>query len=235
VQFDYSKTTALEGELISRVMPFYRWMRNNLPFQIRMFINDPTKYTNINKLRLNAQDAAGIDDENTPEFLKEQFAIPVNENKFLGLNLPLGDLTKLSDPLKLGADSLTPLIKTPLELSTNYNFFYKKPIEKFEGQQKQYELGPLKGELPVKTAYALEQGLGQIGRGFSQYLQKAEDVDQDTKFRMPRLGISSILKDYDAKQSAYFERLQELRKLQDYLKYIEQQTGVTPRSVREIR
>lgn len=235
VQFDYSKTTALESEVLTRIAPFYRWIRNNLPFQIRQFVNNPSKYSNINKLRLNAQDSAGIEEENTPEFLKEQFAMPVDTDKFLGLNLPLGDLTKISDPLKLGVDSLTPLIKTPIELSTNFNMFYKKPIEQFEGQTKQYELAGLEGELPIKAAYALEQGLGQIGRGFSQYLQKLENVDQDTKFRLPRLGIGSIVKDFDAEKSAYFERYEQLKALQDYLKYIEQQTGITPRPVREIR
>lgn len=235
VLFDYTRTTTAEREVLARMFPFYRWVRFNLPYQLKMFANDPAKYSNINKIRLNAQDAAGINEEETPEFLREQFAVPVSESKFLGLNLPLGDLTKLSDPLKLGADSLTPLIKTPLELATNFNTFYRKPIEKFEGQRKQYEFAGMEGSLPIKGAYALEQATGQIGRGFSQYLQKSGDVDQDTKFRMPKMGIGSILKDYDAAQSQYFEKLQELRKLQDYMSYIEQQTGNRPRSVREIK
>ena len=235
VLFDYTRTTNTEREVFARLFPFYRWSRNNIPFQIRMFIRDPAKYSNINKIRLNAQDSFGVEEENAPEFMKEQFAVPVSDKKFLALGLPLGDLTKVASPLKLGADSLTPLIKTPIELATNFNTFFRKPIEKFDGQTKQYQLGGLKGELPIKTAYALEQLTGQIGRGFSQYLTKPEDVDQDSKFRAPKLGIGSILKDYDPEMARYYEKVQELQAYQDYLKWIEQQTGTKPRSVREIR
>lgn len=235
VQFDYSRTTMAEKEIITRMIPFYRWMRNNLPFQIRSFINDPGKYANVNKIRTNAQSAFGIEEENTPDWMKEQFALPVSPTKFLSLGLPAGDLTKVSDPLKLLVDGLTPVIKTPIELSTNYNLFYGKPIEKFRGQEKQFSAFGQDFGIPSKTAYALEQMTGQVGRGFSQYLQKPEDVDQDTKFRLPKLGINSIVKDYDPEASAYFEQLQQLQELQDYLKWIEQQSGEKPRTINEIK
>lgn len=239
VQFDYSRLTPFERNVMARVVPFYRWMRNNVPYQLKSFINDPRKYSNFNKLRLNAQDAVGIDDENVPDYMKESFAIPLygeeGKGRMLGLNLPLSDLTKLTDPLKLTVDGLTPLIKSPIELSTNFNMFSRKPIERFDGQTKQYKLGPLEGQIPIKTAYALEQGLGQIGRGFSGYLQKSEDKDQDALFRVPTLGASSIAKPFDAKEAARLKKLQELKQLQDYLLYIEQQKGAKPRTVAEIQ
>jgi hypothetical protein len=52
---------------------------------------------------------------------------------------------------------------------------------------------------------------------------------------MPALGISSILKDFDVKQSNKFEKLNELKKLRDAINLIEQQTGKRPRSVKEIQ
>jgi hypothetical protein len=237
LQFDYSKLSPAEQQIFARVIPFYRWMRNNLPFQIRQFIHDPRKYAAVNKLRLNGQSAAGLDEENTPDFMKEQFAIPVSDKKYLGLGLPLADLTKLSQPFKTATDSLNTLIKTPIELATNTNFFYKKPIEKFEGQQQQFQIPGTKigFGIPIKTAYAIQQGTGQIGRGFSQYLQKPSDVDQDTKFRLPTMGISSIMKGYDAQQALKYQKMDELKKLQDYLNYIEQQTGEKPRTLKEIQ
>lgn len=237
MQFDYTKLAPFEQNIAVRVIPFYRWMKNNLPYQIRQFIHDPKKYANMNKIRLNAQDAYGIEENETPEWMKQQFAIPVSEDKFLAMGLPLGDLTKLAEPGKLVVDSMNTLLKTPIELVTNRNFFYNKDIQKFAGQEKQFEV-PGTGVgfgIPIKFSYLLEQTTGQIGRGFSQYLQKPEDVDQDTKFRMPRLGINSLVKPYDVEQAQYFERLEELRKLQDHLRYIEQQTGNKPRTVNEIR
>lgn len=237
-QFDYTNTTTFEQNFMVRAFPFYRWARNNVPYQIKSFINDPRKYANVNKLRLNAQDAAGINEENVPEFMKEGFYFPVasdgkGSGRMLGFNLPSGDLADLSNPGKMAFDMVTPLAKTPAELITNRNFFYDSPIEKFEGQERQLSaLGKGFG-VPEKTAYALEQAGGQIGRSAFKALGKKED--QDTKFRKPPLGISGVLKEFNADKENYFQSLDQLKKLQDYINYIEQQTGVRPRTVNEIR
>lgn len=241
VQFDYTRTTPLESEVLARIAPFYRWMRNNLPFQIRQFINDPRKYANINDARINAQEAVGIEEENVPDWMKESFAMPVygdgsGDGKFLGFNLPIGDLAKLSDPLKLITDAVTPLAKLPAELALNRNFFYDKPIEKFEGQEKQFQVpfgGPEFG-VDATLAYILEQLTGQPGRALSGYLQRPESADQDTMFRMPSLGISSLIKDFDVDKAKYFEGRQDLQQLLDLIRFIEQQTGQEVRTVNEI-
>ncbi|KIL35874.1 hypothetical protein SD71_10815 [Cohnella kolymensis] len=239
VQFDYTKLTPFEQNVVARVVPFYRWMRNNIPFQVRQFINDPRKYEYLNKARLNAQQAVGLDDENIPDYMKESFSMPISgeggKGKMLGLNLPLGDLTKLSRPGKTLIDSVSPLLKTPAELALNFNTFRGKPIQQFSGQQKQYEV-PGIGEfgVPIKGAYAFEQATGQIGRGLSGLMQKPENVDQDVKNRLPTLGISSLTKDFDAEKYAYYAKLNELKQLQDLILFIEQQTGDKPRTVREI-
>ncbi len=240
IMFDYTRQTPLEREVISRVIPFYRWMRNNLPFQVKQFIHDPRKYEAINKIRENAQSAVGIDEENVPNWMKESFAIPVSgkggSGKFLGLNLPVGDLTKLSHPLKTLIDAVTPLAKLPAEVALNRNFFYNKPIKEFQGQQKQFQFpgSDKKFGIDQTLAYILEQMTGQIGRGLSGYLTKPEQDNQDTKFRTPSLGISSVLKNFDADKAKYFELLDKLRQLQDYINYIEQQTGKRPRTMQEI-
>jgi hypothetical protein len=238
-QFDYTDITNFEREFATRAIPFYRWMRNNIPYQIRQFMHDPRKYSNINKARLNAQDVAGIEEENMPEWMKESFAIPVSgdgkgSGKFLGLNLPLGDLARTTEPGKLGVDSLSPLAKLPVELAMNRNFFYNKPIQRFEGQEKQFQLGDTEFGIPSKPAYALEQLTGQIGRGLSSYLQKPDDEDLDKKFRTPTMGISSVIKDFDVDKAKYFEHLERLRKLQDLMSYIQQQTGNRPPTVNEL-
>lgn len=254
VQFDYSKTTPFEKEIATRAIPFYRWMRNNLPFQIRSFINDPRKYANINKLRLNATEAVGIEDEDVPDWMKEQFAIPVygegGQAKALGLNLPLADLTKLSDPLKMLLDSITPLAKTPAELATNRSTFYDRPIQEFKGQERQLSvpdnfLGiPIPGGgtefssalQPNETlAYLLEQLGGQPVRQTLNLLASPKDEDQAKKFKDPVLGISSVLKDIDPNKSKYFQQRDELQALMDLIDYIEQQSGSRPRGVKEIR
>lgn len=254
--FDYTNLTNFERNVMTRVVPFYRWMRNNLPYQIRQFVNDPRKYANLNKLRLNAQESVGIDEDNAPDWMKEQFAIPIKGKglskylpepianflfedpksaQALGLNLPVGDLTRVSDPFKTAVDSSTPFLKLPAELALNRNFYFNKPIEEFEGDKKMFSI-PLVGEFGIgkKPAHAIEQVTGQLGRGFSRFFEKQGSEDQDAKFRTPRLGISTIFKGIDPEKSEYYERLEQLRKLQDLINAIEQQTGVRPRTVNEI-
>lgn len=251
VQFDYSRTTPFEREVLTRVAPFYRWIRNNLPFQIRQFINDPRKYANVNKIRLNAQEAAGIDDENVPDWMKENFAVPVTgaedgKGRFLGLNLPVGDLTKISDPLKMVTDSITPLAKLPLELAQNRSFFTEKPIEKFEGQERKFALpeniyglpipggGTQLGGIDQTLAYVLEQLGGQPVRAVMNTFQSPDASDQERKFLAPGLGISSLFKEYDVNKAKYFQQREELQKLLDLINYIEQQTGQPVRTLAEI-
>lgn len=239
-QFDYTNLTSFEREYMARLVPFYRWMRNNLPYQIQSFIYDPRKYMRINDVRMNAQEAAGISEENAPDYLKENFAIPVYGNdgkgKMLGLNLPLADLTRLSEPGKTTLDSVSPLVKLPAELTLNRNFYFNKPIERFEGHEKQFRIPGTDIEfgIPSKTAYAAEQLTGQIGGGFSRFLQKPDDVDQEQKFTMPTFGISSMFKDFDIDKANEFQLRRKLYDLQDLINYIEQQTGEKPRSVNEI-
>lgn len=243
VQFDYSRTTKAESEVMARMIPFYRWMRNNIPFQIKQFMNDPRKYSNLNKLRVNAQDTFGIEDENVPDYMKESFAIPVSgdgkgSGKFLSLNLPVGDINRVAGLDNIGktlVDSLSPIGKVPVELAMNRNFFYDKPIQKFEGQEKKYQVGNQEVGINPYWDYAIQAATGQIGRGMSSYLQKPEEVDQDTKYRTPSLGISSVLKDYDVEKSKYYQLLNELRKYQDMMDYIEQQTGERPKTIQELQ
>lgn len=254
VQFDYSKTTPFEREIATRAIPFYRWMRNNLPFQIRQFVNDPRKYANINKLRLNATEAVGIEDEDVPDWMKEQFAIPVygegGQAKALGLNLPLADLTKLSSPLQMLLNSITPLAKTPAELAMNRSTFYDRPIQEFAGQERQLSIPsnilgiPIPGGgkeftsamQPNETlAYLLEQLGGQPTRQLMNLLASPKDEDQAKKFKDPVLGISSVLKDIDPNKSKFFQQRDELQALMDLMDYIEQQTGSRPRGVNDIR
>ena len=252
VQFDYTRTTNAEREVFTRFVPFYRWSRNNIPFQLRQFINNPAKYARVGNAIEAQQENVGIDDTNMPGYMKEGMYIPWSgdgqgSGKLLAMNLPAADLTKLTNPGKLFVDSLTPLAKLPIELSSNTNFFFGNEIQKFRDEEKKYQIpeniwgmdipggGTQIGGLPVKTAYAVESLGGQPARGLSGLISKPTVAEQENQSLKPSLGIRSLLKNYDINESNYRAKQRELEQLLDYLKYLEQETGERPRTISDIK
>ncbi|CAN7361951.1 hypothetical protein [Paenibacillus sp. LjRoot56] len=251
-QFDYSRITKTEKEVFTRLAPFYRWSRNNIPFQLRKFAEDPARYSRVDKLRTNLQDSMGLEEQDTPEYMKQNLFMPVTSNgdgtgNMLGANLPVGDLTKLSNPGKLGLDSLTTALKLPIELVSNRNLFFNNDLKRFDGQEKKYQIpddvygasipggGTELGGLPVKLAYALEQLGGQPARALSKTFGKPTQQDAENSSLKPSLGISSLVKKYDIKETNLRAKQAELRKLMEYMDYLEQEQGERARSVNDIK
>lgn len=251
-QFDYSRITKTEKEVFTRLAPFYRWSRNNIPFQLRKFAEDPARYSRVDKLRTNLQDSMGLEEQDTPDYMKQNFFMPVtNEGDgtghMLGANLPVGDLTKLSNPGKLGLDSLTTALKLPIELVSNRNLFFNNDLKRFEGQEKKYQVpddvygasipggGKELGGIPVKLAYALEQLGGQPARALSKTFGKPTQQDIENNSLRPSLGISSLLKKYDIKETNLRAKQKELRDLMGVIDYLEQEQGERARSVNDIK
>jgi hypothetical protein len=252
VQFDYSDLTPTEREVLVRFIPFYRWSRNNIPFQIKKLATDPTRFENINKLKTEAQNYFGMDPDNESEFTKNSLAIPISGDGkgtgyMLGLNLPAADLTKLNDPLRLLTDSFTPLIKTPAEVGLNYDLYRGKKIKNFEGEQKKLQIpdrllgmnvpgaGKPLGGVPIKTAHALRQLGGNPARQFFDTLGVKTEREKEESAVKPNFGIKQIFKKYDINETNFYEKKAELRRLTELLDYIEQETGNRPKTVSDIK
>lgn len=105
---DYSDLTHAE-EYIKDVIPFYKWMRTNVPYQLRMLAENPAKLTLVHdKLKRYAFEAQGIDYEEAklqmPDYMQESLAIPIpswvpvvgskdkDALKFAMFDLPYADL-----------------------------------------------------------------------------------------------------------------------------------------------
>jgi hypothetical protein len=105
---DYAELTSAEDH-IRDIIPFYKWMRTNIPYQIRMLGENPAKMTFISqKLKSYAYDVAGVDqtaaEVNQPEFMKQTFTVPIPDwvpfvgskgpdgLKYLMADLPYNDL-----------------------------------------------------------------------------------------------------------------------------------------------
>ena len=135
--FDYAPEgmSQFEKLVMKRVIPFYTWQRNNIPFQLAQMVKQPEKYSGVAKVLRSLQGATSeerAEVESLPRHMRERFPIRLGKDKgktnyLYGIGLPLEDIAELSPQQQLSR--MSPLIKTPLELATNRHFYFEKPLE----------------------------------------------------------------------------------------------------------
>jgi hypothetical protein len=161
--FDYGDVNPFEKDVLKRVMPFYTWSRKNIPLQLEALATQPDKINKINLAINNAQQAYQVEQPDlsqVPGYIREQAPVYVGSNVEAGTvsAVPLANLIptfdiaaitkflntetapegiqrgKLGNALSTVMGGVSPLIKAPLEYLANYDFFRKKNIQEFEGQ-----------------------------------------------------------------------------------------------------
>lgn len=136
--FDYSDLTRFENDVLKRIVPFYTWLRKNIPLQVENLFNEKTAkifkaVDDINrqgglftdtKERFKSIDMTYLND-----FLKENRQLILNKNKqknlieFLSVSglLPQYDLNEVllmfANPLKAFENNATPIIRFMLALA----------------------------------------------------------------------------------------------------------------------
>lgn len=162
--FDYGDVSPFEKDVLKRAMPFYTWSRKNIPLQLEAIALHPDKINKINLAKENVQAAYGVqtpDPSEVPSYVVDGMPIytgrsedPAVVSVFqLQNTLPFADLApffkflntttepsaiergKLSPEISSALSSVSPLLKAPVELLANYDFFRRKTIQDFEGQK----------------------------------------------------------------------------------------------------
>lgn len=131
--FDYSDLTEFEKTTMKRIIPFYTFMRKNIPLQLEQMLVNPNLYRNIDKAfdeieRMSGEDF--IPDSERNEWHKDKIQLPFKvQGQKIGVNpqLPYEQLDRIS-PNKLLGQS-TPLIKAPVELATGKFAYTGIPID----------------------------------------------------------------------------------------------------------
>lgn len=144
--FDYNDLSDFERKVMKRIIPFYTWMRKNIPLQLEMLVEKPNIYRTYSK-GMNTIEGSVEDDERVPDKYKNDFAKdwiqlpgmqkgkssvewnpatkqydyvePKDEPAFINPNLPLGDLGKV--PL--------PTADFAKQMFSSMNQMIKAPIE----------------------------------------------------------------------------------------------------------
>lgn len=139
--YDYSKLTDFEREAMRRVMPFYNWTRQNIPFQLQQLLEHPGGVT--------ASAVKGADDVRAqtgfvPENVASGLAIPLGaegedgRQRFLtNTGLPFEDAFGMigtgGKPVQRTMEKVlgmtNPLIKGPLEYLAGRQFFSGRNLD----------------------------------------------------------------------------------------------------------
>ncbi len=132
--FDYVKSSQIQRQVIKRIDPFWSWHKNI----IRLAVSYPIKYPQrvmflafANKLGIEAYDdklrQAGVNPDNVPEYYKNMFILPWKDENGDDFYISLRGIDPLQD-IMIGASSLNPIIKVPLERAFGVNAFTQKPF-----------------------------------------------------------------------------------------------------------
>ena len=139
---DYANLTEFERVIGRRVFPFWSWLKQNTANQIKFVFSQPGRYGKIARVAQAVEAGAKkIPENERPEWFASQWmwqlpiTMPDGTALFFNPNYPFQDLNKL-DPKEFRRtvmSSMTPFLKTPIELATGYEFFKKAPIERYPG------------------------------------------------------------------------------------------------------
>lgn len=155
--FDYGDKTKFEKDVMSRVIPFYTWVRKNLPNQLENLVQRPGRIASFNKAGNAISASLGQTNDGSgiiPQYVREAFPVKVGANHYFNPNLPITDLgrTLFYDPdlgpsgsakemLRRQLGNTTPAIKDLVEWATGKSLFSGAPL----GSDANY----LSGQIPV--------------------------------------------------------------------------------------
>jgi len=210
--FDYGSLTETERNIFKRVVPFYSWMRKNIPLQLEQMIQQPGKYTAMAHGQKAIEGMSPATEEKyLPNWMREEeMYVRLPGRKYFNPDLPFQDLAKLtlSDrTINEIVAPISPLIKGLFEVAANKDIFRGKPLADQNLPSSQFAKEKIKKELLNNMR-------------FTSIYKKAtdEDIDQLDKLLDVMLGLKVYKFDVAQGRANYLRRKTQernaLRKLE---------------------
>ena len=184
--FDYSELTNFEKDIMRNVIPFYTWMRKNIPLQMESLLKNPAKYANVAKAYTEyggMSESIMGDDPPTPDYFSEQLAVRYpsnigNQPTYLMPDLPYMDFETAEGFLDEDKwiSMSHPFIRLGLETYRNKKSFTGAPIEdpNKAGQPLFLFDTDISGVYTPKVEYALEGLLPALSVGSRVHKKRQE-------------------------------------------------------------
>lgn len=146
--FDYNNLTDLERNVFRRLIPFYAWMRFNIPLQFHAMFNDPGRYAMVPKV-INEIQAQSPDWEDlpTPDYFDEAAATRLNfmrngKPMYILPGLPYVDINKvprlgtgmMEEATRDFMSGVGPIPKMIYGALSNQDPYFNRPIEAYPGE-----------------------------------------------------------------------------------------------------
>jgi hypothetical protein len=138
--FDYFELTPFERKVMKRIIPFYTWMRKNIPLQVEQVMKNPRNYSRIESV-MAAAEGDSIDWDERPDYINDSGAFKAGKTgAYVSPNLPFNDLARV--PTNLDAflqlmSGVNPIIKAPIEMATNLQWFNSRPLEEYPDETRE--------------------------------------------------------------------------------------------------
>ncbi|RMF55867.1 MAG: hypothetical protein D6746_13195 [Bacteroidetes bacterium] len=145
VMYDYHNLTAFERQVVKRLIPFWAWMRNNIPFMAKMYVLEPVKLVQYRRAWEAIQKGAGgaLTPEEIPPYLKNVWGVTVlrRYGKVYWMIqdnlLPQSDIVQLFNPGGWSDylfQSLSPFAKIAYEVATGRSSLTGRELFLFASQ-----------------------------------------------------------------------------------------------------
>tara|TARA_R110002096_G_scaffold5273_1_gene24687 strand:- start:38 stop:4090 length:4053 start_codon:yes stop_codon:yes gene_type:complete len=198
--FDYSELTDFEKNVMRNVIPFYTWMRKNLPLQMESILNNPAKYSNVAKVYLEfggMTESMMGDDTPTPDYFSEQLALRLpynvgNQPTYIMPDLPYMDIGTAEGLLDYNTwiSSAHPVARLAFEELRNIKSFTGAPVESETKAREPLDLFgvDISDVYTPRVEYAVE-GLFPIVSRISSLNKEANQGKTDWERTLRSLGV----------------------------------------------
>jgi hypothetical protein len=153
-----------EKNTMRRLLPFYSWVRLNIPAQLRGLVRSPSSYSRLVDIKneIESLSDSKVRQSMLADWMRDKMPIIIGDKAFVLENyLPQADLGKIPFPgntEKAGntfIEMINPLLKKPVEQLMNKDFFSKQAISSPGRERVPMPLSPV-GTIPARLNHMLQ-------------------------------------------------------------------------------